>query len=81
MPTTISGPVPGPLVIHRDAIYSEEQLRIYQGLDGPALGRARRSGALRALRIGRSWWFMGSWILDWFERSGSAPGAEGLGDD
>jgi hypothetical protein len=65
--------MPDTVTIHPTGIYSTDDLSAMLDVSGDALAEARRTGALRAVRKGRRWIYLGEWVLDWLRRTEGPP--------
>ncbi len=50
------------------AVYDDAALSVALGVSAESLLRARRAGKLRHTRKGKRVFYLGQWILDWFEQ-------------
>ena len=64
---------PSPTRIEREAIYYDATARHLLGLPGATLARARRCGALRYMRCGARFVYLGEWLLAWLRTAGETP--------
>jgi hypothetical protein len=57
--------MPDTAAINPLAVYTGDQLSAMLDVSEAKLAEARRSGALRATKKGRSVLYLGEWVLDW----------------
>jgi hypothetical protein len=61
--------MPDNVTIQPTGIYSSDDVSAMLDVGGETLAKARRTGALRAVRKGRRWIYLGEWLLDWLRHS------------
>jgi hypothetical protein len=54
-----------PTHIERSAVYIERSASIVMRVPASTLARARREGAIRYSRRGKSIYYLGEWLIDW----------------
>jgi hypothetical protein len=59
--------------IHPNGVYRTDDLCALLDVSPATLAEARRTHALKAARKGRSWVFLGAWVLDWLHQPAEAP--------
>jgi len=52
------------------AVYDADELSESLGISTGSIDTARKDGLLRSAKIGRSYRFLGQWVIDWFEAIG-----------
>jgi hypothetical protein len=60
--------------IHPNGVYRTDDLCALLDVSPQTVAEARGSGALAAARKGRSWVYLGEWVLDWLR--GDRRGAD-----
>jgi hypothetical protein len=62
--------MPDTITIQPTGIYSNDHVCAMLDVSPDTLAEARRSGALRAVRKGRRWIYLGEWLLSWLRADG-----------
>lgn len=59
-----------PAKLDTGTVYSDGDIATILGVTHATLSRARRNGVLRAARLGKRWYYLGEWILEWISAAG-----------
>ena len=65
----------GSVLIDPNGIYDDDAVFRALEVSASVLSRARREGRLRFTRKGRRVFYLGRWLLDWFEADAVCGGA------